>query len=164
MINHALIWLLTALALGVVVLVLNAVLEVLRIGNLKTIMFVRKVRNLLRGIPDDMLLSCTANKVSALAYDRATKREKVVPLYTGVLTWRSGGLLAAKVKRRAGRQMRLRSVVFALVFVPLLVAALWATLFVEWKALIIVAFLVFHQFAPFRLWAYPGLSELVDRD
>lgn len=162
MLQNILLWLLAGLVLAVVSAIVNVILHLLRLGNVKTILFIRKLLRLLRGVPDDVLLSCQGKDVSALVFDAKNNKEKAVPLYAGVLTWHGGPRLVSRVRMRARRQLAIRSLLFASIFVPLVVAGLWAALFVDWKLLLVPAIFVFHQFKPFYIFDHPALSGLVD--
>lgn len=111
-----------------------------------------------------MLLNCTRNEVSALTYDSGSGNERLVPLYTGVLVWGGGPKLAAKIKKRATRQIVVRSSILFLFFVPLVAGGVWLTLMVSWKGIWLLVFLGVHQMWPFRIWAWPGLTSMFDRD
>ncbi|MEV4821252.1 hypothetical protein [Micromonospora sp. NPDC049274] len=150
--------------LGVVALVLNAVLLLLKFGSIRTLLFLRKLNIALRGIPGDTLLSCTGNKVSVLAYASRGGGEQLLPFYTGVLTWKGGPKLAVKLKKRAARQIAIRSVIFFVLFVPLVAGSAWLTMFRSWHAVWLLALLGIHQVWPFRIWAWPGLMSTLDRD
>ncbi|MBS2966807.1 hypothetical protein KGA66_27470 [Actinocrinis puniceicyclus] len=163
--HRILVYLAGVVALGLFSLILNFLLIILKFGNIRSVLFVRKVVVLLRGVPDGMALTCTDKKVSALSFDSKANAQKVVPLYTGVLTWRGGPRLALRVRKSAKRQFLLRSTIFGLVFVPLILVGLWLTLFVSWKiGGSIVVLLAFHQWMPFYIWDYPAVSSLLHGD
>ncbi|WP_239342510.1 hypothetical protein [Frankia sp. CiP3] len=165
--HHILYWALglagSAIVLGIASLVLNAVLLIFKIGNVKTAAFDRKVAKVVGGLPRGILLVCNGKKVGMLSYDQATKSEKIFPLYTGEVTWKGGPRLATKVVRIAERRARTRFAVFGLVFLPCCVGSVVLAIVVHPAFLILLAVLVFHQFVPFSIWCYPGLElgELV---
>ncbi|MDT7786321.1 MAG: hypothetical protein QOF58_4740 [Pseudonocardiales bacterium] len=161
MLQHLWGWLLAALILAVASVVINIVLHLLKIGNLQTVLFLRKLLTLLRGIPDDVLLSCRGKDVTALVFDTTNNREKTVPLYAGVLTWKGSPRLVSRVRRGARRQLGVRAAFFGLLFVPLFAGGVYLGLVVDWKLLLVPAVLVFHQFVPFYIFDHPMLSGLV---
>lgn len=164
-VHRILVYLAGAVALGLFSLVLNFLLIILKFGNIQSVLFVRKLNILLRGVPDGMALSCTDKQVSALSFDSQANAQKIVPLYTGVLTWRGGPRLASRVRKSARRQFVLRSSIFGLVFVPLMLAALCLMLFVNWiLGACVSVLLAVHQWMPFYIWDYPGLSNLLHGD
>jgi hypothetical protein len=163
-VNRIVEWLLGIVTLGVASLVINFVLLVLKVGNIKTIFFIRKLTSALSELPGDVLLSCTAGQVSAVVFDISQSREKVVPVYSGILTWKGGPKPVSRVLARARRQLTTRSALFMAVFLPLLVLGAWVTLFVSWTGVFIIAALIFHQFTPFYIWEYPVFSSLLHGD
>jgi hypothetical protein len=163
-VNKIVEWLLGLVALGVASLVINFVLLVLKVGNLKTILFIRKLTSGLSELPGEVLLSCTANQVSAVTFDMSQSRERIIPLYSGILTWKGSPRPASRVLARARRQLTTRSLIFIAVFLPLIVLGAWITLFVNWTGIFFIALLVFHQFVPFYIWEYPAFSSLLHGD
>lgn len=157
-------WLLGVVALGVASLVINFLLLVLKVGNIKTIFFIRKLTSALGELPGEVLLSCTANQVSAITFDMSQSRERVIPVYSGILTWKGAPRPVSRVLARARRQLTMRSVIFIAVFLPLIVLGVWITLFVSWAGIFIIALLVLHQFVPFYIWEYPAFSSLLHGD
>ena len=162
--NRIVEWLLGVVALGVASLVINFLLLVLKVGNLKTILFIRKLTSALGELPGEVLLSCTAKQVSAITFDMSQSRERIIPVYSGVLTWKGAPRPVSRVLARARRQLTTRSMIFIGVFLPLLVFGAWITLFVNWTGIFIIAVLIFHQFVPFYIWAYPAFSSLLHGD
>lgn len=162
MIGHVLGWLIAAAVLGVASLVINGVLILLKVGNVKTLRFLTQLRRVLRDVPDDVLLSCSGRDVALIHFDIANKTEKAIPMYTGVVTWKGGPRVASKIKRQVRRQLTLRSLPFLLVFTPLLLGSVFITAFYDWRTAPLVGLLVFHQFVPFYIWDYPGLSGLFE--
>lgn len=157
-------WIIAAVALGVGSLILNLILLVLKVGNLKSALFIRKVVALLKELPGEMLLSCSSRQVAALTFDGSQNRERSVPLYTGIITWRGGPRPASRVLSRANWQLKVRSAIFLLLFLPALLLSLWATLFVDWRFVGIPVLLIVHQFFPFYLWEYPAFSSMLHGD
>jgi hypothetical protein len=164
MVHRILEWLLGLVAFGVASLVINFLLLVLKIGNIKTILFVRKLTSALSELPGQMLLSCTANQVSAISFDVSQSKEKVIPVYGGVLTWKGGPRPVSRVLAKARKQLTIRSLIFIAVFIPLLIVGAWVMLFVNWTGIFIIALLVVHQFVPFYIWEYPAFSSLLHGD
>lgn len=162
--NRIVEWLLGLVALGVASLMINLVLLVLKIGNLKTILFIRKLRSALSELPGEVLLSCTGDQVSAVTFDMSQSREKIIPFYSGILIWKGSPRSASRVLARARRQLTIRTLIFIAVFIPLIVIGVWITLFVNWTGIFIIALLVFHQFVPFYIWEYPAFSSLLHGD
>jgi hypothetical protein len=163
-VSRILEWLLGVAAFGVASLVINLLLLVLKVGNLKTIIFIRKLTSALGELPGEVLLSCTAGQVSAITFDTSQSRERIVPVYSGILTWKGGPRSVSRVLARARRQLTTRSMVFATVFLPLLIFGAWIMLFVSWTGIFIIALLIFHQFIPFYIWEYPAFSSLLHGD
>src|SRR5579863_3904308 len=97
------LWIVGALILGVSSLIINLILLVLKIGNLKSALFDRKVVALLKQLPGETLLACQSKKVSALVFDRARAQEQSVYLYSGDLTWHGPPRQATKVLNDAKR-------------------------------------------------------------
>lgn len=155
-----LIWIISLLALGVASLIVNLMLLVLKGGNLKNLLFVRKVVAMLTQVPGEMLLECLSGKVSAITFDASRNEEKPIPIYSGIITWSGSPQSASKVLGRARSQLRIRSTLFATVFIPLLALSIWFALFVHWWGILFAAFLIFHQFVPFYIWMYPAFSDL----
>ncbi|MGW7420706.1 hypothetical protein ACWGJB_11675 [Streptomyces sp. NPDC054813] len=158
-------YLLGAVILGVASLVLNLILILLSFGNMRAILFLRKVRAILADVPGAVPLSCINGRVSAVTLNTATNREEETYIYTGVLTWSNGTRLTSRVRKQAKRQYSMRVGMFAFLFVPLTLIGIWLLLWVDVKGgLIILALLIFHQFVPFKIWMYPGLGELLERE
>jgi hypothetical protein len=157
---HVLIWIIALVALGVTSLILNLILLVLKSGNLKSVLFLRKLVPVLAGLPGEILLECVSGKVSALTFDTSLNKEKATPIYSGVLTWYGSPRPAAKVLSKARSQLRIRSALFATVFIPLLALCIWFTLFVHWWGIFFAAFLIFHQYSPFYFWMYPAFHDM----
>ena len=157
-------WLLGLVVLGIASLVINFLLLVLKIGNIKTILFIRKLTSVLSELPGQVMLSCTANQVSAITFDVSQSKEKVIPVYSGVLTWKGGPRPGSRVLAKARRQLTIRSLIFIAVFIPLLIVGAWVTLFVNWTGIFIIALLVIHQFVPFYIWESPAFSSLLHGD
>lgn len=155
------IWVIGALALGVGSLAVNLVLHLLRIGNLRSLLFVREAKTTLTQLRSSVILSCDHGTVSAHSFDRANNQEVSTALWTGGLTWRSGPEPVNRVKQRASRQIMLRTTLFVGLFLPLFAGGIAAGVLVDWKLLLIPALLILHQFMPFYIWDYPGVSELV---
>ena len=95
--NRIVEWLLGLVALGVASLMINLVLLVLKIGNLKTILFIRKLRSALSELPGEVLLSCTGDQVSAVTFDMSQSRERIIPFYSGILIWKGSPRSASRV-------------------------------------------------------------------
>lgn len=161
MLHKILIWLIGLVLLGVASLIINLILVVLKVGNIKRVLFLRKVKNLLSELPSELLLACTDQKVAALTFDASSNREKAVPLYTGLLTWHGAARPVSDVLGSARRQFAVRSSVFIFVFIPLMAVSVWLTVFVDWRVIGAVILLIFHQFYPFYIWKYPAFSELL---
>jgi hypothetical protein len=163
-VNRIVEWLLGVVALGIASLAINFVLLVLKVGNIKTIIFMRKLTSALGELPGDALLSCTEQQVSAVIFDMAQSSEKIIPFYSGILTWKGGPRPASRVLARARRQLTTRSLIFVAVFLPLIVLGAWTTLFVSWTGIFFIAILIFHQYVPFYIWEYPAFSSLLHGD
>lgn len=157
-------WVLGVVALGIASLVLNFLLLVLKVGNVKTILFIRKLTSALGELPGEVLLACAGSQVSAVIFDSSQNREKSIPVYSGILTWKGAPRQNSRVLARARRQLAIRSTVFALVFLPLLVLGVYVTLFVNWTGISIIILLVVHQFVPFYIWEYPAFSSMLHGD
>jgi hypothetical protein len=164
MLHRVLFWLLGAIALGIASLVINAILILLKMGNVKTITFLVRLRGALKEIPGDMLLSCKGRDVVLMHFDVSNKTERAIPVYTGVVTWRGGPRLARRIKGKVRRQLALRTIPLILVFMPILVLSLWAAIFVDWRASSITVLVILHQFFPFYLFEYPGFIGLFEGD
>jgi hypothetical protein len=154
-------WIIGLVGLLIASLLLNFILMILKIGNIKTVLFVRKVEILLSRLPSELLLAATSAKVAALTFDSTQNKEQATPLYTGVVTWSGAPRPVSQVRAMAKRQFAVRAAIFGFVFVPLIAACCWLTLFVSWGFVIAIPILIFHQAYPFYLWAYPGFSELL---
>src|SRR3954454_1314387 len=105
-------WLVGVLILGVVLIVINVILLFSGVGNLRRIFFIRQLQKLLGGIPDDVLLACQSQEVVAMGYDRESNKEKVIPLYSGIITWTNGPRVTRRVKQRVRKELSWRIVVF----------------------------------------------------
>jgi len=163
-VNRIVEWLLGVVALGVASLAINFLLLILKVGNLKTILFIRKLTSALGELPGEVLLSCTTGEVSAITFDMSQSRERIIPVYSGILTWTGAPRPVSKVLARGRRQLTARSMIFIAIFLPLLVFGAWITLFVSWAGISIIALLVLHQFVPFYIWEYPTFSSLLHGD
>lgn len=155
-------WLVAAIVLAIASLVINAVLHLLRIGNLKSLIFINQLRGVLDKMPRDLVLDCDHRTVSAYSFDASAGREVQTELWTGGLMWSGGPKSANQILARAKRQVALRATMFAAVFVPLFGASLALAVFADWKLLLLPAVLLFHQYEPFYIFDYPGLSGLTE--
>ena len=158
--DSVLAWLIGAALLAAALIAINAILLISGLGNLQRILFLNRLRKMLAGIPGDVQLVCRGKEVVAMGYDRESNREKVVPLYTGILTWSDGPRLAKRVRRMATREASWRFAFFALGVAPISVVALWIGLRTDWVALIVPVGIAVHQFFPFYVWGYEGVSGL----
>ncbi len=156
-----LVWIGSLIGLLVASLLANFVLMILKIGNIKIIIFIRKVEMLLSKLPHELLLVAASDKVAALTFDSTQNKEISTPLYTGVVTWSGAPRPVSQVRAMAKRQFAVRAAIFAFVFVPLIVACCWLTLSVSWAFIFGIAVLIVHQAYPFYFWAYPGFSDLL---
>lgn len=55
---------------------INFLLLVLKVGNLKTILFIQKLSSALSELRRDVLLSCAGEQVSAITFDMSQSRER----------------------------------------------------------------------------------------
>src|SRR5690242_993144 len=121
-------WLEVAVVLALVSAVANLVLYLFAVGSLRKIFFMRRLTRVLADIPAAMPLHCEKKQVAATVLDQSTRRERAVPIYTGGITWSGGSRLAGRVRHQAKRQLVVRGLVFAVVFMPLFCAGLWGAL------------------------------------
>jgi hypothetical protein len=145
-------WLLGLLLVGVLLVLLNLVLAVSGLGNIKRIAFISELKKLLRRMPSDQLLACHNGKVEATAYDAQRHTQTSVPLWSGsLLTWSGEPRSAGAVLRRAEVQYRWRLAVLLVILVPLFIISVWYAFVVSWIGLIAAALLVVHQIFPFNV-------------
>ena len=115
-------------------------------------------------MPGEMLLSCQKDKVSALVLNRGSSQEEAIPVYTGIITWSGGPRPVSSIRRRARRQLVIGVTLFTFLFLPLEGAALTLTLLFDWRTILVAGLLILHQFMPFRIWDYPGIGAMFNRD
>jgi hypothetical protein len=136
-------------------------LDLLRLGSVKTFLLIRTIRTDLAVLPTDLLLDCESNTVSAFVFDPEANAEKRVPMWAGGVTWNGGSRPVPKVRAPARRQAIPRGGIIAFVFVPLLGTSVAAGFLIDSKFFLIVGALLFHQCVPFYIWDFPDISSLL---
>jgi hypothetical protein len=145
-------FLLGLLALLVVGGVLFVVTHLFAWCSLKRILFIRKLLQLLKQIPGDVLLSCENNEVSAQSVDRSTGRTTLVRLYTGgPITWKGPNRRTKDVIASASSALVKRLALWMIVALPLFLAMVYLGLTQNPAFWLGCLFIAAEQAFPFRL-------------
>ncbi|MFF4230567.1 hypothetical protein [Streptomyces sp. NPDC001820] len=125
----------------VAMIAVNLVLVVVQQGQLHLIMFQRRMHRNLAAVPGSTMLVCREGYVALMRYDERTGTDTFLKVYStnlmltrSSLSWKGGYRSVAVLRRKLGRELVGRCVVFALVCVPVFAYAAWLALEVHWSA------------------------------